>query len=71
MSDTPLRRIVERHRDRGLTQKGIADALGVSEQTVWAWCKGSTPGGSNLVRLAEYLRAWEPKLQPADLLEAA
>ena len=60
-----LRAVLRRNR---LMQKHIADALGVSRMTVWAWAGGrSVPSGSNLLRLLSYLREFEPGLQPEDL----
>lgn len=64
-----LKEILRRNR---LQQKAVAEALGVSRQTVCFWVSGQvTPGGENLSRLLEFLRQFEPSLEAADLLRAA
>jgi transcriptional regulator with XRE-family HTH domain len=64
-----LRAVLDRNR---LMQKDVADALGLSRVAVWAWVDGrSVPTGTNLLRLLEYLRGFEPTLQAEDLLPAA
>lgn len=66
---TRLRVVLSRNR---LQQKEVADAIGVSRMAVWSWVNGhAEPGGSNLVRLLEYLKRFEPSLQVEDLLGAA
>lgn len=63
---TPLAAVMERNR---LQQKHIADALGVSEMTVLRWFHGRTvPTGTNLIRLVDYLRQFEPALTAEDIL---
>ncbi len=50
----------------------VAEALGVSRISVGNWCNGRTGvNGSNLVRLLEFLRRFEPGLQVEDLLTPA
>jgi len=59
-------------RRNRLQQKDVADALGISRMTVLNWVHGnSVPTGTNLLRLLEYLRGFEPALQAEDLLPAA
>lgn len=63
---TPLAGLLERHR---LQQRHVAEALGVSRMAVLAWYHGrAIPSGSNLVRLVEYLRQFEPGLSAEALL---
>ena len=64
-----LKDVLQRNR---LQQKAVAEALGVSRQTVCFWVSGQvTPGGENLSRLLDYLRQFEPSLELSDLLRAA
>lgn len=66
---TRLRAVLARNR---LQQKEIAEALGLSRMAVWSWVDGRTvPGGTNLLRLLEYLRQFDPSLQAEDLLPEA
>jgi transcriptional regulator with XRE-family HTH domain len=63
-----LQAALDRNR---LQQKHVAEALGVSRIAVSAWVHGrSIPTGSNLVRLVEYLRQYEPGIAAEDLLPA-
>jgi transcriptional regulator with XRE-family HTH domain len=58
--------VLKRNR---LQQKDVAEALGISRMTVWAWVHGkSVPTGTNLLRLVGYLRQFEPALQEEALL---
>lgn len=60
-------------RDLGLTQKGLADELGVSLPTVVNWELGkSTPRGKNLQKLDGFFSAIEstPDLLSDELQEA-
>lgn len=64
-----LKGILARNR---LQQKDVAEALGLSRVAVWAWVDGrSVPTGTNLLRLLEYLRQFEPGLRAEDLLPEA
>lgn len=46
-------------RSRGVTQKELASALGVSRQTITAWERGSEPTGENRANYARILRTWK------------
>lgn len=64
-----LGEVLDRNR---LKQKQIAEAIGVSEETVSRWVNGHVrPSGDNLVRLAAYLRRYQPDVREADLLAPA
>ena len=64
-----LRAALDRNR---LQQKHVAEALEVSRMTVWAWVDGrSEPTGTNLLRLLEYLRKFEPGITAEDLVGPA
>jgi transcriptional regulator with XRE-family HTH domain len=68
-NETRLRSVLARNR---LQQKDVADALSISRMSVWSWVDGRTiPSGTNLLRLLEYLRRFEPGLQIEDLLDAS
>jgi transcriptional regulator with XRE-family HTH domain len=59
-------------RRNRLQQKDVAEALGISRMTVLNWVHGnSTPTGTNLLRLLENLRQFEPSLRAEDLLPEA
>lgn len=61
-----VRAVIRRNR---LQQKDVAEALGISRMTVLNWVHGnSVPTGTNLLRLLDYLRGFEPALQVEDLL---
>ncbi len=48
--------IAERRRTRGLTQRALAEALGVSNRTVSKWeCGGGLPELANLLPLCALL----------------
>ena len=48
--------IAERRRARGLTQRALAEALGVSDRTVSKWeCGGGLPELANLLPLCALL----------------
>lgn len=52
-----------------LRQKDIAEALGVTQGTVFAWVHGlKIPGGANLVRLVKYLQQYEPSVTERELV---
>ena len=52
-----------------LQQKDVAKALGLSRHTLLAWCHGrKVPTGTNLVRLVDYLRQFEPGVTAEDLV---
>lgn len=54
-----------------LDQVDVADALDVSRTTVGNWVHGrSVPQGTNLIRLLDYLRPFDPGLQVEDLVSA-
>jgi transcriptional regulator with XRE-family HTH domain len=58
------KRIRDARKALGLTQVGLAEAAGVTQQSVSQWERGiGVPDASNVRRLAELL-----KLPPADLL---
>lgn len=64
-----IRAALRRNR---LHQKDVAEALDLSRMTIWSWVDGrSVPTGTNLLRLLEYLRQFEPGLQAEDLLPDA
>lgn len=64
---TRLRAVLERNR---LQQKDVAEALGLSRMSIWSWVDGrTTPSGTNLLRLLEYLRRFEPSLTAENLLD--
>jgi len=66
---SPLARVMARNR---LQQKHVAEALPVSRFTVWQWVhERAVPTGTNLSRLLDFLRQFEPTLQAGDLLSAA
>ena len=46
----------------GLTQKEIADGIGVAPETVTRWKTVFTPPSAELFRALEYLRRFEPGL---------
>lgn len=57
---------LERNR---LRQKDIAEALGVTRGTAFAWAHGlKVPGGANLVRLVKYLQQYEPSVTERELV---
>ena len=63
---TPLAAILTKHR---LRQVDLARGLGVSKVTVSLWAKGrAVPSGPNLVRIAIWLRAYEPLLRVEQLV---
>lgn len=52
-----------------LVQKDMAEAIGVTQETLSRWSQGHvTPGGTNLGRLLEHLRRFEPGITVADVL---
>ena len=53
MSDIDVKQI---RADRGITQKELADLVGVNLSTVWRWENGHSPRGTAL-RLLENLSA--------------
>lgn len=64
-----LKEVLQRN---GLTQESVARSVDVSLMTVWNWANGRTvPAGENLVKLADYLRQFEPGITEADLLPVA
>lgn len=70
--DTERSRIDRVLRHNRLRQKDVAGAMGVSRTTVWLWVHGrSEPTGTNLIRLVEYLRSFEPGISAEDLLGPA
>ncbi len=63
---TPLAAILTKHR---LRQVDLARGLGVSKVTVSLWATGrAIPSGPNLVRIARWLRAYEPLLRVEELV---
>jgi DNA-binding transcriptional regulator YiaG len=56
MSDIDVKKI---RADRGITQKELADLVGVNLSTVWRWENGSPPRGTAL-RLLESISASAP-----------
>lgn len=67
--DDDLKGVGQAIRRNRLQQKDVAEALGISRMTVLKWVHGdSVPTGTNLLRLLEYLRQFEPTLQAEDLL---
>lgn len=64
-----LRDVIYRN---GLIQKDIAEAIGVTPETLSRWSKGHvTPGGTNLGLLLDHLRRFEPGITIKDILPAA
>jgi len=64
---TALRAALKRNR---LQQKDVAAALGLSVFTLHNWTAGkATPTGDNLIKLADYLRQFEPGISERDLLQ--
>ncbi len=65
-NQSPIAAALSRNR---LQQKHVAEALGVSRMAVLAWYHGrSVPTGENLIKLADYLRTFEPSISERDLL---
>lgn len=56
-----LHSLIQAH---GLTQKQLADGLGVCQATIHKWLNGSMPSGLHLTRLASFFER-----HPADLIE--
>lgn len=54
---------------RRLTQQEVANAVGVSRQSVQLWCAGGNPSPHKLSRLAEYLGVPEDQLTAEDPVE--
>ncbi len=52
---------------RKITQKSVADAMGVTNQAVNLWCKGGNPSPEMLTKLAAYLNLPEEDLYGDDL----
>jgi DNA-binding XRE family transcriptional regulator len=46
----------------GVTQKELAESVGVSRQTVVAWERGSEPNGNERVKYARILNRWKIRL---------
>lgn len=46
-------------KSRGVTQKELAETLGVSRQSVVSWERGSEPTGPHRADYARILRAWQ------------
>lgn len=63
---TPLAALLTKHR---LRQVDLARGLGVSKVTVSLWANGrAIPSGPNLVRIAIWLRGYEPLLRVEQLV---
>lgn len=60
------RRSMARRQRRRITQRQVAEALGVHELTVTAWETGKQkPDPENLAKLARFFEAAEPEARPA------
>lgn len=61
-----LKEVMDRNNVRG---KDLAAAVGVAPETVSRWRAGLLAiGGTNLTKVLDYLRGFEPGLENADLL---
>lgn len=59
--------VIRRH---GLVKRRVADAVGVTPETVSRWVHGhTTPRGAELVKLLDHLRQYEPGLEASDLMD--
>jgi len=68
VKQTALATVLKRNR---LQHRHIAQGVGVSRISVGHWVHGrSVPSGTNLVRLVEYLRQFEPAITAEDLVGA-
>lgn len=53
----------------GLSQAKLARLVGVSQPTVWAWCRGGGTTARNLAALASSLRVAPESLSPDWIVE--
>jgi len=61
-----LRPLLERV---GATQRDLAQAIGVREESVSRWVHGQMPQGRHLVAIVEYLRARDQAITLGDLMD--
>ncbi len=67
---TEFGRVVERICSaKGLTQKDIAEGIGVAAETITRWKTSFSPPAPELLRTLAYLRRFEPTLTAEDLLD--
>ena len=61
-------RLRQLRKQRGLTQRSLAQRLGVSTPALCRWEKGQTlPRKSNILAFAKEVKAWKPWLTPGNI----